>query len=193
MKLLIVQISPSRTASTLLVNALYGMIPELSDHRCAYVKKDAVNQPQDIIKEFEPQFNDVILIKVHTQNMPISEFRRRYTGKYNLLFICSQRKELNLYMPYNAPDVVVFDYEELNETATNPLPKIIDTIHNRIEPVLPIKLDKASGFARVVAMNARYKEIEHLPFRVCDGFFQIHGSHRNRGKRLNALPKKGIP
>jgi hypothetical protein len=29
-------------------------------------------------------------------------------------------------------------------------------------------------------MNKKYEEIKNKPFNYSDGFFQIHGSHRNR-------------
>jgi hypothetical protein len=186
MKLLIVQTSPKHTASTVLVNALYGIISELKGHRCVYINR--------INWGVEEDFNNVLLVKSH---LPISAFRTKYTGKYNLLFICSQRPELNLYVHDKGPDVVVFDYAELNETPTNPVSNIIDNIYNRVRGMLPeIQLDKQHGIDRVNAMNARYKEIEHLPFRYYDPFFHIHGSHRNRDTaaaprrcRMRGLPK----
>jgi len=106
MKLLIVQTSPQHTASTLLVNSLYGMICELSDHRCVFASKGLKDG-------FENEFKDVILVKSHT---PISAFRTKYAKQYKLLFICSQRQEINKLVNDTGSDVVVFNYEELNET-----------------------------------------------------------------------------
>jgi len=172
MKLLIVQTSPLRTASTVLVNALYGMIPQLKNKPVIFLK--------DIHKlpSFEQHFNDIMLIKT---DLPIENFNM-YTCQYKIIFICSQRKDLNLYVNHHSPEVIIFDYEELNETDTNPLFKIIENIHHKIKHVLPINLDKKSSLERILAMNARYKEIEKEPFTYHDKFFQIHGSHRNRGK-----------
>jgi hypothetical protein len=169
MKLLIVQTSPARTGSTVLSNALYGMIPEFKDHPCVFVNR--VNPLNEAL------FNNVILIKTH---LPIDHFRKNY-GMHKLVFICSQRKELNRLVPDKEDDVVVFDYEELNETKSNPLPQIIDNIYNKVQPLLPMPLDKKGGITRITAMNARYIEIEKKPFNYHDPFFHLHGSHRNRG------------
>jgi len=173
MKLLIVQTSPPRTASTVLVNALYGLICELSDHPCVYVRQANIN---------EEHFKNVILVKTH---ISISAFRTKYTGKYNLLFICSQRKELNKFIKDRRSDVVVFDYDELNETPTNPVSSIIDNIYNKVRDKIPtdIQLDKRLAIERVDAMNARYNEMKDLPFTYHDPFFHIHGSHRDRQRK----------
>ena len=177
MKLLIVQTSPQHTASTLLVNALHGIIQELRNTPVCYL--GTATMPREV----EAQFKNVILVKTHDS---ISKFRALFKNKYNLLFVCSERKEKGVLInnEYRSQDdVVIFDYDELNETPTLPLSAVINTIYTKIKEKLPgIRLNPATGVERIVAMNKRFEEIKHLPFKYVDSFFQIHGSHRNRGK-----------
>ena len=84
-------------------------------------------------------------------------------------------------------NVIVFQYEELLETEDNPLTKIIDTIYDRVAPMIEghpkVKLSKADALHRVINMNKRYEEIKDKPFSFIDPFFELHGSHRNRDKK----------
>ena len=171
MKLCIIQTSPYHTASTFLINAMYGMIPELSDKKIIGIGHD----------NFEDYFNDIILIKCH--NINIDELINTY-AKYKLVFICSERAEKNKlinhkYKDYN--NVVVFDFKELNETHDNTLVQIIDNIYNKVKYVLSdITLDKQTSIERIKLMNLKYEEIKNKPFNYIDDFFELHGSHRNR-------------
>ena len=166
-KTLLVQTSPKHTASTLLVNAIHGLIPALADKRIVTGKR------------FKP-FDTILAIKIHNTN--IDHLLHLYRH-YRVIFVCSERKELNLcidpkYKRY--PNVVVFDYTELNATEATPLPAVVDTIYSKLAPLLPIRLDKASCLQRLMAMNKRYEEIKQKPFSYIDPFFELHGSHRNR-------------
>jgi len=171
MKTLIIQTSMFHTASTFLINVLYGLIIELSNKR--------------IIGEWDNQweqyFNDIIIIKCH--NTDIDKLIMEYNNNYKLYFICSERKQYNLtihdkYKLYN--NVVVFDFDELNESSTNPLPDIIKNVYNKINKMLNIELNIEGGINRILDMNKRYEEIKEFPFDYIDNFFEIHGSHRNR-------------
>lgn len=175
MKTLILQCSPFHTASTLLINAIYGLIPELSNKRIYGEWNGNVNQ------NVGNNFDDIIVIKSH--NIEIDDLIIRYGNDYNLYFVCSQRKE-HKYMiddKYtNYKNIIIFDYEELNETSNNTVPYIVTNIYNKIRKVIPITFDLESGIHRIHSMNNRYKEIKDKPFSFIDNFYMIHGSHRNR-------------
>jgi len=108
MKLLIIQTSPFHTASTLLINSIYGLIPELNNHK--------------IIGEwdtnFDKFFKDIAVVKCHILN--IDDLIKKYTNKYKdikILFVCSERIDKNYlidakYKEYK--NVIVFDFNELN-------------------------------------------------------------------------------
>ena len=138
MKLLIIQTSPMHTASTLLINAIYGLIPDLCD------KKIIGIWGNEFENYFENYFENIIVIKHH--NIDIDGLINLYDKTYKLLFICSERQEKNYlidekYKKYN--NVVIFDFNELNETLDNPLIKIVDNIYDKVKNVLPdIDLDK---------------------------------------------------
>jgi len=171
MKTLIIQTSPQHTASTFLINALYGLIPKISN------KKIIVEWTQN----FSTYFEDIIVIKCHDTD--IDNLILKYKNNYKLYFISSERSEKkmfidNKYKSYK--NIIIFDYKELNRTNENTIPKIIRNIYNKIQPILNIELNIKSGINRIKLMNARYKEIKHLPFSYIDNFFEIHGSHRNR-------------
>lgn len=171
MKLLVIQTSPEHTASTFLVNSIYGLIPELFDKRIIGIWTP----------DFEEYFKDIIVIKNH--NINIDELIDIY-NEYKLVFICSERKNMNYlidekYKTYN--NVIVFDFDEINETSDNKLIDIVDNIYNKIKNILPnIELDKTKCIQRINEMNIRYEEIKNEPFTYIDDFFEIHGSHRNR-------------
>jgi len=178
MKTLIIQTSPHHTASTFLINALYGLIPELCNKKII----------GDWTNNFEKYFDEIILVKCH--NIDIDELILKYNNKYKLYFICSERSELNymIDLKYKSYDnVIVFDFIELNETETYDVPKILVHIADKIKPILSIQLNIElnieNGINRIVKMNNLYEKIKNLPFNYIDNFFEIHGSHRNRKKR----------
>jgi hypothetical protein len=168
MKTLIIQTSPKHTASTLLINAIHGLIPALADKRIVTGKR------------FAP-FETILAVKIHNTN--IDRLIKLYPG-YRVLFVCSERKDKNLHIDpkyKHYRNVVVFDFVELNATEETPLSAVVDTIYNKVAPLLPnIRMDKASCLQRLIAMNMRYGEIKHKPFSYIDPFFELHGSHRNR-------------
>jgi hypothetical protein len=168
-KTLIIQSSPAHTASTVLVNALYGLIPELCMENINF-------------NNFDNFSNDKINV-VKTHDINLDNLISIYENKYNLYFICSERTALNLlidqkYKSYQ--NVVVFSFDELNETNTNTVSNILTNIYNKINNMLDIKLNIESGINRIVLMNKKYEEIKHLDFNYYDTFYHIHGSHRNR-------------
>jgi hypothetical protein len=168
MKTMIIQTSPQHTGSTLLVNALYGLIPQLSDKRilgCWTKKLDPL---------------DITVLKYH--NINIDELSKKYKN-YNLYFVCSERSEKGLFIneKYKSyKNVIVFDFKELNETSDNNLPKIIQHIHDRLKSMMDIELNIPNGIKRITDMNKLYTEIKTKPFKYVDPFYQLHGSHRNR-------------
>ena len=180
MKTLIIQTSPKHTASTLLVNALYGIIPELFDKKIAKENQGVQN--------IEKNFDNLIVVKTHKIN--IDELIENYGKQYNLFFVCSERNDKNLTIEKRYKDyvnVIAFDYNELNETEQNSLTEIVNTIYIRLNDMFnknlldnDIKLDKNKCVERILQMNARYEEIKLLPFTYIDPFFEIHGSHRDR-------------
>jgi hypothetical protein len=171
MKTLIIQSSFPRSASTVLVNAVHGMIPSLADKKVEF---------SDFYRPF--RFNlDITIIKTHQTEL--DDMIHRYSGKYKLFFICSERAGFSRfndkYRLYK--NVVIFDFKELNETPNNILFHIVDHIYNKIQPLLVgIELDRISCYERLDAMNIRYEEIKYLPFDYVDSFYNIHGNHRNR-------------
>jgi len=171
MKTLIIQTSPYRTASTFLVNALYGLIPELNNTKIVGHWDD----------NFEQYFRNIIVLKHH--NINIDKLMLQYADKYNLFFVCSERKEQGIVIDHKFKfykNVCVFDFNELNETSNNTVSDIIQHIFKKLSVMLPFELNIEGGLQRVNAMNIRYKEIHNSEFEYIDDFFEIHGSHRNR-------------
>lgn len=173
MKLLIIQTSPPNTASTFLVNAIYGLIPELFDKNIFFYDWD---------HNFDCHFENIISFKTHITN--IDEFINKYKENYKLVFICSERSKRNYlidkkYKTYN--NVVVFDFDELNETPDNTLIQIVNNMYDKLTKVLvDVELDKTKCIERIKLMNNKYDEIKNESFDYVDLFFHIHGSHRNR-------------
>lgn len=176
---MIIQTSPYHTASTLLVNAIYGLIPELFNKN---IIGDWSFKGGDRNKLIDIWFKDVIVIKSHNPN--IDDLIQKYSKEYNLFFICSERKDNNIvinekYKQYS--NVIIFDYNEFTETNDNTIIQTVDNIYNKLYPILShLELDKQKCMERIQLMNQRYEEIKNKPFEFVDPFFELHGSHRNR-------------
>ena len=70
MKTLIIQTSPKHTASTFLINAIYGLIPELGDKKIITIKT----------QNLEEYFDQLIVIKCHKE---IDELIEKYKNDYD--------------------------------------------------------------------------------------------------------------
>lgn len=178
MKTLIIQNSPQHTASTVLINALHGFIEDLNVLPVCFVGKNYVNLEKSYWR------HNIILIKSHSS---IDSIIKMYGNKYKLFFVCSERceKKNDIYMIDNKyrkyENVLIFDYNELNETENNSLNEIVENMYTKLSNFLPnINLNKTLCIQRIKNMNYRYQQIKHLPFSFQDNFFHIHGSHRNR-------------
>jgi len=184
MKTLIIQYSPGRTGSTVLANALYGLIPSLSNKNVLFSYK----------LNFDDKLNlddDIFVIKSHTK-ITIDDYITEYNNDYKLFFICSEREELNLLIDekYKSYDnVIVFSFDELNESSTNTVPMIIENIYHKINNKLNIELNIENGINRIISMNKLYEEIKHKDFSYFDKFYHLHGSHRNRITPVDDLKK----
>jgi hypothetical protein len=132
----------------------------------------------------EKNFENIIVVKTHNTN--IDQLINKYNKKYKLVFICSENRETEYvidekYKLYN--NVVIFDFNELNETSENKLNQIVDNIYKKVKNVLlDIELDTSKCIERIKLMNARYEEIKNKPYTYVDNFFEIHGSHRNENR-----------
>ena len=176
-KTLIIQVSPGGTASTFLVNALYGLIPSLTNKKIfGFWTRD----------NWEVSFDDHDIIVLKSHNLYLDNLILKYEDQYNLYFICSERKEKGKfidekYKSYN--NITLFDYEELNETSTNTIPIIINNIYNKIynlDILKNVELDIIASINRIHDMNRCYEEIKNKSFDFIDDFYELHGSHRNR-------------
>jgi hypothetical protein len=180
MKTIIFQTSPPHTASTVLVNILYGLIPHLKDKPIIYIdNKESVLTNNNVQNIFNG--NDLIVIKTHIIN--IDEWVTRYGKEYNLYFIASTRKDRNLLLDKkykNYKNLIVFSFNSLNETENNTIYNIVKNVHDRIQNVLDIELNIENAVNRIVSMNNLYETIKGNDFKYYDDFYHIHGSHRNR-------------
>ena len=78
--------------------------------------------------------------------------------------------------------MAIFDFNELNERPGLPLEQIVVSLYAKLKPLLVgIELDDAGCYERLVEMNNRYNEIRYMPFDYVDPFYNLHGSHRERG------------
>jgi hypothetical protein len=178
MKTLIIQYSPCRTGSTVLANALYGLIPSLSNKNILF---NSSNINFNLYKLLNLD-DDIFVIKSHTK-ITIDDYITKYNNDYKLFFICSERAELNLLIDekYKLYDnVIVFSFDELNESSTNTIPMIIENIYHKINNKLNIELNIENGINRIIEMNKLYEEIKDKDFAYFDKFYHLHGSHRNR-------------
>jgi hypothetical protein len=178
-KTLIFQASRPRTATTLLSNALHGLIDGLSQKRIIYVDY--------YYDYYEKYYDDIIVVKTH--NMSFHKIVEQFSEKYNLFFISSERKDKNLlindhFKSYD--NICIFQYEELNETQENNVSVIAENIYNKVNNLLNekfnlnIKLDKEKCINRINEMNQKVIELKDKPFYYVDQYYHVHGSHRTK-------------
>ena len=197
---LIIQTSPLHTASTVLVNGLYGMIPELSEMNVVYYadcwdenQYDEETFEDYLVLESSNAFEDIVVVKSH--HTRLSYYMGKYGDYYNVFFVSSERKEKGS-PEYLFPDkyrnldnLILFDYEEINERETYTVEDIVSCMYEKLNQTIPnIEFDIAGGVARIEGMNARYEEIKEMPFEYVDEFYRIHGSHRNRTHHIPTNP-----
>jgi hypothetical protein len=176
---IIFQSSPARTASTFLINALYGIIPETKNTRIV---------GQWNMYRNRPLFTNVQVLKSH--DVDLDRLTEAFGKDHRIYFVCSERKAHGIQIDEkykSRQNVCCFDFDELNETEHNPLNIIVQTICDRVNIMMQLSNDTClgklyikSGIERLVAMNEKYNQIRHLPFSHIDEFYEIHGSHRNR-------------
>ena len=176
---IIFQSSPVRTASTLLINVLYGIIPAIKNTRIV---------GQWNMRRNRPLFKNVQVLKTHDTDL--DRLTDAY-GEYNrLYFVCSERKARGVFIDEKyklRQNVCCFDFDELNETEQNPLDKIVQTVCDKVNNMMKSSNDGClgdlcveTGIKRVIEMNKTLEEIKHSPFSYIDDFYEIHGSHRER-------------
>lgn len=169
----ITQTSPYHTASTLLINALYGLVPFFKRHRIV------TGDEKDAFRYIK---NNLLIYKTHDLNLERIQNNLK-SNNYTTYFISSERPEKGYLFPNeyrNWENVIVFDYSELNETEENTIENIVDNLIKKIQHIFPFELDREGCITRITEMNKRYSEIKNESFRYIDPFYEIHGSHRNR-------------
>ncbi len=167
---LIVQASFPRSASTLLVNILYGLIIGLQDQAVIW---------NDFRNYYGPKITaPVTVFKTHETNLADLDYL--FSKKYNTFFVCSERGRTFDDRLRSLPNVAILDYEDLNNV---PVPEVCERVHAVVSdmiPTMPLSIPNCIG--RVEAMNRRVAEIADLPFSFVDSFYQLHGHHRLRGR-----------
>jgi len=167
--IIIIQTGFKRSGTTFLVNLLYGFI----------IPNEAVHGYFDIEEPLEP-FSEYSIYKSHMLN--IEDIIDKYTNKYQLYFIISERDEKIDERYKELHNILIFDYyKELLESEDNPIQNIVDNAYKKLSLFLPddIHLSKEWAINRINNMNNIYEEIKEYDFSYIDDFFALHGSHRN--------------
>ncbi len=173
----IIQTGLPRTGSTVLVNLIHGFL----------LPHEAVRFFPHLSTATKKHINKYLITKTHDTR--IDNFVKNYKN-YNIYFIVSQRNNHDkIDGKYRKHDnVLIIDYNDINETEKNSLKNIVNTVFNKLKTflpndILPKKNDteiKNSMFDRITNMNKVYEEIKHKPFSHYDKFYHIHGHHRGR-------------
>lgn len=170
----IIQSSPPHTGSTLLLNLVHGFLAP----------------SEEIHWKTEQKIHDHLITKTHNTN--VDELSGAF-NKYKLWFVMSERndektRELidDKYRKYK--HVLIINYTEINETPILSLDNIVENMFSKFMKFFPknvipkkdrnkIKLDMKN---RILEMNKVTEKIKSKPFKYCDPFYGVHGSHRNR-------------
>jgi hypothetical protein len=155
--------SPPRTASTVLNNCILGLIRP--------------NHPVVVLNDETIKENFVTV----THDIDIDAITEKYSDEYELHFFCSERKELNKFIDlkyHSYKNVSVIQFEDLNETEDNSVENIVSNVLSMFN--YKIEFDVKAATNRIKNMNEFYETIKDLDFSYYDGFYHLHGSHRNR-------------
>lgn len=172
----IIQSSPPRTGSTLLVNILYGLF--CYDSNVCY---DSNTYPSRL--KLETNF----IIKTHQTNLV--GIKNKIIN-YDLLFVCSKRPEIKRELKIKNTDInyIIVDYtNDLCLIHNKTYKSIITNIYKKLETKLPKHIanlaDIELAIKRIEEMNKYYETIKDKPFSFINKYYHIHGSHKNnRGK-----------
>jgi hypothetical protein len=168
--IIIIQTGFKRTGTTFLVNLLYGFI----------APNEAIHGFFDIEEYSLQPFSKCSIFKSHMLN--IDDIINKYSDKYQLYFIISERDEKIDEKYKELHNVLIFDYyKELLETKDNSIQNIVDNAYEKLSLFLPdeIHLSKESAINRINNMNNVYEEIKDYDFSYINDFFALHGRHRN--------------
>ena len=180
----IIQMSPPRTGSTLLLNIVHGLYAP--DNPVIYWHKWSDTPPKGeagIIKTHDCSY------KAWAENFP----------DHKLYFVCSERREIKALIPLENNicidnefvlhnNVVVFRYDELLYAKSPAIVQmverktVVERIANRLKSIIPLPQDLSSAIDRTMKMDALCDELKNEPFSYWDKHYGIHGSHRG-GKR----------
>ena len=187
-KIIIFQLSPTHTGSTVLVNILHGLL--CYDKNINY-DFDFLNLQQSgkISKnqwnKFEKDYlsNNINIIKTH--NLSIDKISNTFSKNYDVYFVCSEREQNIINPKYHLyKNVIVFNYDELLESSTNNIEQIVNHVANNIQNILPqevcILFNRRDAIYRIRNMNNIYYYIKDRPFSYFSLFYHLHGSHRNQ-------------
>jgi len=171
----VIQTSPPRTGSTLLLNLIHGFLsPNEKIHWDEHVS----------------EIDDYFISKTHVTDIDI--ILNKYK-QYKLYFVVSERNDskvkgliVDKYRKYY--NVLIINYNEINVTNELSFDNVIDNIFDKFIQFFPLEivpkkkdiLIKADMKKRIVNMNKIVEEIKNKPFSYWDRFYGIHGSHRNR-------------
>ncbi len=97
----------------------------------------------------------MLIVKTHDLNF--NEQNEKFIkANITTIFICSERTEKNYLIPEeyrNWENVIIFDYNELNETPENSIENIVDNIIKKIDKFFPFVLDREGCITRIHEMN----------------------------------------
>ena len=169
----VVQSSPPRTGSTLLLNLIHGFLSPC----------------EQIHWNTEKKIDEFMITKTHETNL--EKFTKKY--EYEFYFIMTERYDDNVHALIDKKyktleNVLIINYDEINVTENLSLDDVINNIYLKFVKFFPLKIipQKDSLYIkkdmkkRILGMNDCVEKLKSRDFSYWDKFYGIHGSHRNR-------------
>lgn len=193
-KIVLIQLSPPRTGSTVLINILYGLLyydkyVKFDNEFFNLLEDDKISKENK--KDFEDKYlsEDINIIKTHCLNIDLINKYFNNKNIYKIYFICSERDDKKIDEKYYInKNVIIFDYDDLLETEDYTTEMIVKNVKSKLINNITelnlknINLDENDAINRIKNMNTLYEYIMYKPFTYYSNFFHLHGSHRNRNK-----------
>lgn len=193
-KIVLIQLSPPRTGSTVLINILYGLLyydkyVKFDNEFFNLLEKNRISLNNKLLFEKHYLSEKINIIKTHCLNIDI--INKYFNNKkiYKIYFICSERDDKKIDAKYYInKNVIIFDYDDLLETEDYTTEMIVKNVKSKLINnitelnVKNVNLDENDAINRIKNMNTLYEYIKYKPFTYYSNFFHLHGSHRNHNK-----------
>lgn len=193
MKPVILVLTEKRTGSTVLANALYGLICPNEIIQSHTIVRSFDSGRAGTLRQVKALYDTcgVIIIKSHIHSLKtgLEEFNDvAERNGFKLYIVTVSRGDIKT--DTGSHDVLEFQYEDI-ETDNNSVEQVIDHVYSHLKGFIPdsIKLNKETGVQRLNEMNTSIEALKNMTYHVIDRKHRVFGAHWDRDREGSGWPK----